>query len=107
MLRAPHSASQGLPNPVAIDIGTRALGLHAFWQTTGVVLSAIAEHEGARIERTSIRWPVALRRHFLSGLYYSRRKCWPYTPYREAAYSGRRLERAQVDAAFGLASRSV
>ena len=92
------------PNPnQTLRHRRRARGLR-LWR---IVLSAIPEHEGGRIERTSIRWPVALRRHFLSGLYYSRRKCWPYTPYREAAYSGRRLERAQVDAAFGLASRSV
>jgi hypothetical protein len=71
------------------------------------VLSVIPESEGARIERTSIRWPVALRRRFLSGLDYSTRRCWPYPPYREAAHSGRRLERAEVDAAFGLAGRSV
>jgi hypothetical protein len=81
----------------------RARGLR-LWRT---VLSAIPEHEGVRIERTSIRWPVALRRRFLSGLYYSRRKCWPYTLYREAGHSGRRLERAEVDATLGLANRSV
>jgi hypothetical protein len=36
----------------------------------GTLLSVIPEYEGAKLERTSIRWPVALRRRFLSGLYY-------------------------------------
>jgi hypothetical protein len=60
-----------------------------------------AANEVARTERTSIRWPVALRRRFLSGLSYSTRKCWPYTPYWAAAHAGRRLERAEFDAASG------
>ena len=54
------------PNPnQTVRHRRRARGLR-LW---GTLLSVIPESEGARIERTSIRWPVALRRRFLSGLY--------------------------------------
>ena len=72
----------------------------------GTLLSVISEHEGATMERTSIRWPVALRRRFLSGLYYSTRKRWPYTPYRAATRLGMPVERSEVTAVFDLVAET-
>jgi hypothetical protein len=69
----------------------------------GTLLSVIPEYEGATLERTSIRWPVALWRRFLSGLYYRTRRRWPYTPYRAATQLHKPVERAEIVAAFGLA----
>jgi len=66
--------------------GPRGLRL---WAT---LLSIIPEYEGATIERTSIRWPVTLRRRFLSGLHYRTQKRWPYTPYRAATHLGKPVE---------------
>ena len=37
------------------------------WAT---LLKFIPEYEGAAIEQSSLRWPVALRRRFVSALYY-------------------------------------
>ena len=41
------------------------------------------------MEKTSLRWPTALRRRFLSGLYQRYRKRWPYTPYRATTQLGK------------------
>jgi len=55
-------------------------------------LKFIPEYEGATLEQSSRRWPVALRRRFVSALYYRTRKRWPYTPYRAAADFGNRFK---------------
>ena len=61
--------------------GTRGLRLWAR------LLSVIPEFQGAMLEKTSLRWPTALRRRFLSRLYQRYRKRWPYTPYRATDYA--------------------
>lgn len=71
----------------------------------GVLLSLISENDGATIERSSIRWPAALRQCFLYALCYRKRKRWPHTPYRAATYLGRPVERPELAAEFRLASR--
>src|SRR5579859_8128544 len=62
----------------------------------GTLLSVIPEYEGTTLERSSIRWPLALRRRFLSGLYYRTRKRSPYTPYRSATHLDKPAKRAEV-----------
>ena len=66
------------------------------------MLSAMSEHEGVMLEKTSLRWPLTLRRCFLSGLYFRKRKRWPYTPYRAATQFGSKVKRSEIAAAFGL-----
>jgi hypothetical protein len=56
------------------------------------------------LEKTTVRWPAALRRRFLSALYYCTRKRWPYTPYRAAAQLGRPVKRAEIAKIYGLRS---
>jgi hypothetical protein len=69
------------------------------WTT---LLSFIPEHIGATMERTSLRWPAALRRRFLSGLYHRTRQRWPYTPYRPATHSARPLTPFDIAGVYGL-----
>src|SRR5690348_10257468 len=45
------------------------------WAT---LLKFIPQHQGAAIERASLRWPVPLRRRFASALFYFNRKRWPF-----------------------------
>jgi len=78
--------------------GARGLRL---WPT---LLSLIPEYVGATMEKASVRWPLALRRRFLSGLYYRTRKRWPYTPYRAATQIGSPVKRAEIAAVYGLSS---
>ena len=89
------------PNPnqsVRSRRGTRGMRL---W---GTLLSVISEHEGTTIEQTSIRWPVALRRRFLCGLYYRTRKRWPYTPYPEVTQLDMPVERSEFRRCFRTSS---
>jgi hypothetical protein len=62
------------------------------------------EYVGAMLEKTSVRWPAALRRRFLSALHYRTRKRWPYTPYRAAAQLGSPVKRAEIANVYGLRS---
>ena len=75
-----------------------ARGLH-LWAT---LLSIIPEHEGQTIEQASVLWPLALRRRFLSALYYRIRKRWPFPPYRAAKHLGRPVERIELASVYGL-----
>jgi len=81
--------------------GTRGLRLWAR------LLSVIPEFQGALLEKTSLRWPTALRRRFLSGLYQRYRKRWPYTPYRATTQLGKPGLRAEIAGVFGLADRAA
>jgi hypothetical protein len=76
--------------------GARVIRL---WAT---LISVIPKYVGTTMEKTSFRWPAALRRRFLSALYYRTRKRWPYTPYRAAAQEGRLAMRAEIAAVCGL-----
>ena len=76
--------------------GTRGIRL---WAT---LISVIPEYVGTTIEKTSFRWPAALRRRFLSALHYRTRRRWPYTPYRAAAQVGRLAMRADIAAVYRL-----
>jgi hypothetical protein len=76
--------------------GTRGIRL---WAT---LISVIPEYVGTTIEKTSFRWPVALRQRFLSALHYRTRRRWPYTPYRAAAQVGRLAMRADIAAVYRL-----
>jgi len=76
--------------------GTRGIRL---WAT---LISVIPEYVGTTIEKTSFRWPAALRRRFLSALHYRTRRRWPYTPYRAAAPVGRLATRADIAAVYRL-----
>jgi hypothetical protein len=89
------------PHPDQAVQHRRPCGLR-LWAT---LLSIIPEREGATIERTSIRWPVTLRRRFLSGLHYRSQKRWPYTPYRAATHLGKPVDRAEMVAVFGLPAK--
>jgi hypothetical protein len=73
------------------------------WAT---LLRVIPEHEGPMIEQSSTRWPVMLRRAFLSGLRYRTRKRWPHNPYPAATYSAKPADRAEVAVALGLPART-
>ena len=78
--------------------GARSIRL---WAT---LISVIPEYVGAMLEKTSVRWPAALRRRFLSALHYRTRKRWPYTPYRAAAQLGSPVKRAEIANVYGLRS---
>jgi hypothetical protein len=67
------------------------------WAT---LLKSIPEYEGAAIEQSSLHWPVALRRRFVSALYHRTRKRWPYPPYR--SNFAKRIERSEVASVFDL-----
>ena len=69
------------------------------WAT---LIRVIPEYVGTMLEKTTVRWPAALRRRFLSALYYCTRKRWPYTPYRAAAQLGRPVKRAEIAKIYGL-----
>ena len=69
------------------------------WAT---LLSLIPEHVGAALEETSIRWPAALRRRFLSVLHRRTQQRWPYSPYRKAALVGTPVKRAEIAELYGL-----
>ena len=71
------------------------------WAT---LIRVIPEYVGTMLEKTTVRWPAALRRRFLSALYYCTRKRWPYTPYRAAAQLGRPVKRAEIAKIYGLRS---
>ena len=51
------------------------------------LLRVIPEHEAAEIERASQKWPLALRRRFVSALYHSKRRRWPCSPFEGHALS--------------------
>ena len=80
---------------------TRGLRL---WST---LLSIVPEYEGATIEQASARWPVTLRRRFLSALYYRIRRRWPFTPYRAARYLCKPVERTDIATVYRLRSTST
>jgi hypothetical protein len=80
-----------------------ACGLR-LWST---LLSIVPDYEGATIEQASARWPVALRRRFLSALYYRIRKRWPFTPYRSAKYFAKPVERTEIASVYGLTVTST
>jgi hypothetical protein len=71
----------------------------ALWST---LLSIIPEHEGPGLEQASLRWPFALRRRFVSALYYRKRKRWPSHPYCAPKDLARRIERIEIAPVFGL-----
>src|ERR1019366_4330004 len=71
------------------------------WAT---LLKIIPEYQGANLEQSSRRWPVALRRRFVSALYYRTRKRWPYTPYRAAADFGNRFKYSDVVSVYDLSA---
>jgi hypothetical protein len=71
------------------------------WAT---LLKIIPEYEGATLEQSSRRWPVALRRRFVSALYYRTRKRWPHTPYRAAADFGNRFKYSDVVSVYDLSA---
>ena len=72
----------------------------------GMLLSMISEHDGTAIERSSIRWPVILRRRFVSALSYRKRKRWPYSPYRAETFLSKPVERSKIAVEFGLGNRN-
>jgi hypothetical protein len=78
---------------------TRGLVL---WST---LLSIIPQHEGPHLEQASLRWPLALRRRFVSALCYRKRKRWPYHPYCPSKYLQKRIERIEIASVFGLSPR--
>jgi hypothetical protein len=71
------------------------------WAT---LLKVIPEYEGITLEQSSRRWPVALRRRFVSALCYRTRKRWPYTPYRAAADVGNRFKYSDVVSVYDLSA---
>jgi hypothetical protein len=71
------------------------------WAT---LLKIIPEYEGATLEQSSRRWPVALRRRFVSALYYRTRKRWPYTPYRATADFGKRFKYSEMLTVYDLSA---
>jgi hypothetical protein len=73
-------------------------GLH-LW---AALLSVIPGYEGHILEKASLRWPIALRRSFTSGLYHRYRKQWPYTPYRALTHLGNSVRRSEIAGLFGL-----
>ena len=75
-----------------------ARGLH-LWAT---LLKVIPPHRGPAIQQSSLRWPIALRRRFVSALHHRTQKRWPYTPYRAAKDLDRRIERSEIAAVYGL-----
>jgi hypothetical protein len=90
VLNAAPSAKESTPS--------RRRGIR-LWAT---LLSSIPEHIGLTMERTSIRWPAALRRRFFSALYHQTRKRWPHTPFRSASQSERPLKPFEIRRAYGL-----
>lgn len=56
--------------------------------------------EGPAIEQSSLRWPVSLRRRFVSALYYRTKKRWPCSPY--GTNLAMRTERREIAAIHGL-----
>jgi hypothetical protein len=67
------------------------------WAT---LLKLLPELEGSSLEQRSVRWPVSLRRRFVSGLYFRTKKRWPYSPY--GPRSGKRIDRREMAAIYGL-----
>jgi hypothetical protein len=65
------------------------------------LLKFIPAHEGPAIEKSSLRWPVALRRRFVSALYRLSRKRWPNPPYR-AAFAKPIEARREIAAVYDL-----
>ena len=82
--------------------GCRTRGLR-MW---AALLNVIPEYRGHSLEKASLRWPVALRRRFLSGLYHRYRKRWPHTPYRAFTHLGSSVKRSEIAGIFGLADRT-
>jgi hypothetical protein len=64
------------------------------------LLKRIPEYEGSAIEQSSLRWPVSLRRRFVSARYYRTKKRWPYSPY--GASFGKRIDRREIAAIYGF-----
>ena len=60
----------------------------------------IPEYEGSAIEQSSLRWPVSVRRRFVSARYYRTKKHWPYSPY--GTNVDRRIEQRELAAIYGL-----
>lgn len=60
----------------------------------------IPEYEGPTIEQLSWRWPVSLRRRFVSARYYRTKKRWPCSPY--GTNADRRIEQRELAAIYGL-----
>jgi hypothetical protein len=69
------------------------------WAT---LLSLISPHEGADIEQASVRWPLALRRRFLSALHSRTRKRWPFNPYQLSRNIGKRISRSDIAFVYGI-----
>lgn len=67
------------------------------WAT---LLGLASELEGHALEQSSRRWPLSLRRRFVSAKYHRIKKRWPYSPY-GSSYS-RRIERREIAAIYGL-----
>ena len=64
------------------------------------LLKFIPEGEGPAIEQSSLRWPVSLRRRFVSALYHRTKKRWPCSPY--GTNLAMRTERREIAAIYGL-----
>ena len=94
------NAASGSNESTRSGCGTRGLRMWA------ALLSVIPEYRGDSLEKASLRWPMALRRRFLSGLYHRYRKRWPYTPYRALTHLGRPVKRSEIAGIFGLANRT-
>jgi hypothetical protein len=45
------------------------------------LLGMMSDTAGGEIERSSLHWPVSLRRRFISALYYCKGRRWPCSPY--------------------------
>ena len=67
------------------------------WAT---LLNVLPGFEGSSLEQQSLRWPVSLRRRFVSGLYHRTKKRWPYSPY--GASFSERIDRSEIAAIYSL-----
>lgn len=67
------------------------------WAT---LLNFIPEGERSVLEQSSLRWPVSLRRGFVSALYKPTQKRWPCSPY--GTNIDRRIERRHLAVIYGL-----
>jgi hypothetical protein len=70
------------------------------WAT---LLKFIPAQGGSAIEQLSLRWPIALRRRFVSALYHRTRKRWPYPPYRPH-FAKPTAARSEIAAVYDLAA---
>ena len=67
------------------------------WAT---LLGTISDTGGEALEQSSLRWPVSLRRRFVSALYRRKGKRWPCSPY--GTNLSMRTERRKIAAVFSL-----